>query len=51
MQRGVSALSKSTHRDRIAENTRISDFELTGEELAQPDALDRTGNALERTWW
>jgi diketogulonate reductase-like aldo/keto reductase len=54
VQRGVPALSKSTHRDRIAENSRIFDFELTGEELAQPDALDRTsrtGNALERTWW
>ena len=27
----------------IAENSRIFDFELTGEELAQLDALDRTG--------
>jgi 2,5-diketo-D-gluconate reductase A len=47
-------LSKSTHRDRIAENGRIFDFELTGEELSQLDALDRTGgtgNALERKWW
>jgi methylglyoxal/glyoxal reductase len=54
VQRGVPVLSKSTHRDRIAENGRIFDFELTGEELAQLDALDRTGrtgNALERKWW
>jgi 2,5-diketo-D-gluconate reductase A len=54
VQRGVPVLSKSTHRDRIAENSRIFDFELTGEELAQLDALDRTGgtgNGLEDPWW
>ena len=54
VQRSVPVLSKSTHRDRIAENGRIFDFELTGEERAQLDALDRTGgtgNALERKWW
>ncbi len=54
VQRGVPVLSKSTHRHRIAENGRIFDFELTGEEIAQLDALDRTGgtgNALESTWW
>jgi 2,5-diketo-D-gluconate reductase A len=53
VQRGVPVLSKSTHRDRIAENGRIFDFELTGGELSQLDALDRTGgtgNALERKW-
>ena len=50
----VPVLSKSTHRDRIAENGRIFDFELTSEELKQLDALDRTGgagNALENKWW
>jgi methylglyoxal/glyoxal reductase len=54
VQRGVPVLSKSTHRDRIAENGRIFDFELTGEELSQLDALDRTGgtgNGLENPWW
>jgi diketogulonate reductase-like aldo/keto reductase len=54
VQRGVPVLSKSTHRDRIADNGRIFDFELTAEELAQLDALDRTGgtgNALESKWW
>jgi len=54
VQHGVPVLSKSTHRDRIAENGRIFDFELTGEERAQLDALDRTGgtgNALESKWW
>jgi diketogulonate reductase-like aldo/keto reductase len=54
VQRGVPVLPKSTHQDRIAKNSRIFDFELTGEELAHLDALDRThgiGNALERKWW
>jgi diketogulonate reductase-like aldo/keto reductase len=47
-------LSKSAHRDRIADNGRSFDFELTGGELSQLDALDRpggTGNALESKWW
>jgi diketogulonate reductase-like aldo/keto reductase len=43
--------SKSTHRDRIADNGRIFDFELTGEDLAQLEALDRTGNAPDTRWW
>ena len=54
VQRTVPVLSKSTHRDRIAENGRIFDFELTGEELKRLDALDRTGgtgSALENKWW
>ena len=54
VQRGVPVLCKSTHRDRIADNGLIFDFELTGEERAQLDALDRTGgtgNALESKWW
>jgi diketogulonate reductase-like aldo/keto reductase len=54
VQRGVPVVSKSTHRDRIADNAQIFDFELTGEDLSQLDALDRTGgtgNALERPWW
>jgi 2,5-diketo-D-gluconate reductase A len=53
VQRGVPVLSKSSHRDRIADNGRIFDFELTGEALSQLDALDRTGgtgNALEDKW-
>jgi diketogulonate reductase-like aldo/keto reductase len=54
VQRGVPVLSKSTHRDRIAANARVFDFELTGEELSQLDALDRTGgtgNGLDSKWW
>jgi diketogulonate reductase-like aldo/keto reductase len=54
VQRGIPVISKSTHRDRIEENLRIFDFELTGEALSQLDALDQTGGtsaALERKWW
>jgi methylglyoxal/glyoxal reductase len=54
VQRGVPVITKSTHRDRIAENGRIFDFELTAEELAELDTLDRTGgtgNAVEHRWW
>jgi hypothetical protein len=50
---GIS-FARATHRDRIAENGRIFDFELTGEELKQLNALDRTGgtgSALENKWW
>jgi hypothetical protein len=38
----------------FADSTVIFDFGLTGEEIAQLDALDQTGatgNAQERTWW
>ncbi|MFG1604666.1 aldo/keto reductase [Actinoplanes sp. NPDC049265] len=54
LQRGLIVLPKSTHQDRIAQNAEVFDFELTGDELAALDALDRTGGtgrALERTWW
>jgi diketogulonate reductase-like aldo/keto reductase len=39
-QHYVYEIAEKQHRDRIAENSRIFDFELTGEELAQLDALD-----------
>jgi diketogulonate reductase-like aldo/keto reductase len=54
VQRGVPVVGKSTHRERIAENARIFDFELTPDDMARLDALDRTGRtdaALERRWW
>ncbi|MGZ4248497.1 MAG: aldo/keto reductase [Solirubrobacteraceae bacterium] len=53
VQRGIPVLGKSTHRERIAENRQIFDFELSGQEMAELDALDRTGQttrALERKW-
>jgi 2,5-diketo-D-gluconate reductase A len=54
VQRGVPVIPKSTHRERIAENAKIFDFELTDQEMADLDELDRTGRterALERKWW
>jgi diketogulonate reductase-like aldo/keto reductase len=43
VQRGIPAVVKSTHRDRIEANSRIFDFELTDDDFSRLDALDRTG--------
>jgi diketogulonate reductase-like aldo/keto reductase len=54
VQRGVPSIPKSRHRELIAENAQIFDFALSNEDVAQLDALDRTGHterALERRWW
>jgi diketogulonate reductase-like aldo/keto reductase len=54
VQRGIPVIPKSTHRERIEANARIFDFELSDEDMAELDALDRTGGtgrALERRWW
>jgi diketogulonate reductase-like aldo/keto reductase len=54
IERGIPAIPKSTHRERIAENAEVFDFALSAEDLAELDALDRTGGtdrALERKWW
>jgi diketogulonate reductase-like aldo/keto reductase len=54
IERGIPVIPKSTHRERIAENAQVFDFSLSAEDLAELDALDRTGGtdrALERTWW
>ena len=54
IQRGAIVIPKSTHRERIEENSEVFDFELAEAEMAQLDALDRTGgtdNARERRWW
>jgi methylglyoxal/glyoxal reductase len=51
---GIPLIAKSTHRERLAENMQIFDFRLSGEDMAELDALDRTGQterALERKWW
>ena len=47
-------IPKSTHRNRIEENGQIFDFELSDEDMAKLDALDRTGGteaAREQKWW
>jgi 2,5-diketo-D-gluconate reductase A len=54
VQRGIPVIPKSTHRERLAENAQIFDFELSDDDLAQLDALDTTGgtaSAVERKWW
>jgi 2,5-diketo-D-gluconate reductase A len=54
VQRAGIVIPKSTHRDRIAENSGIFDFALSDEDLATLDALDHTrgtDRALERKWW
>jgi 2,5-diketo-D-gluconate reductase A len=54
IERDIPLIAKSTHRDRIAENAQIFDFTLPNADMAELDALDRTGGtprALERKWW
>jgi diketogulonate reductase-like aldo/keto reductase len=54
IERGIPVIPKSTHRERIAENAQVFDFTLSAEDIAELDALDRTGGtdrALERNWW
>jgi diketogulonate reductase-like aldo/keto reductase len=54
IERGIPVIPKSTHRERIAENGDVFGFELSADDVAELDALDRTrgtGRALERKWW
>jgi diketogulonate reductase-like aldo/keto reductase len=54
VQRGIPVVTKSTHRDRIAENAQVFDFELGAGDMEGLDALDRSGRtraALGRKWW
>ena len=54
LERDIPVIPKSTHRERIAENAQLFDFRLSDEDIAELDALDRTGGtdrALESKWW
>ncbi|HET6297796.1 MAG TPA: aldo/keto reductase [Kribbella sp.] len=56
IQKGLSVIPKSTHRERIHENFNVLDFELDEASVSALDALDTTGrtaDALSRSgkWW
>jgi 2,5-diketo-D-gluconate reductase A len=54
LQHGVPIIPKSTHRERIEENSQVFDFTLSDEDMTALDALDQTGGtdrAVERVWW
>jgi hypothetical protein len=54
VQRGPVVITKSTHRDRIEENSSVFDFTLPDRDMAELDALDQTDGtdrALESKWW
>jgi 2,5-diketo-D-gluconate reductase A len=54
IERAIPVVSKSTHRDRIAENAQVFDFDLSARDMQKLDALDQSGGtraALERKWW
>jgi len=54
VERAIPVIPKSTHRNRIAENAQIFDFNLSEEVMRELDGLDETGTtdrALEHAWW
>ena len=54
LERNFVVLPKSNHRDRQIENAAIFDFALGADDLAELDALDRSGGsdrAHEHPWW
>jgi 2,5-diketo-D-gluconate reductase A len=54
IEHGFIVLPKSNRRERQIENAAIFDFALGAEDLAELDALDRTGGterAVEQPWW
>src|SRR5262249_13111044 len=47
IQKNLSVLPKSVHRERINDNGRVFDFSLDDATMAQLDGLDKTGGASE----
>lgn len=46
LQRGVIAIPKSVHRERMVENLSVSDFTLSEEEMAEIAAMDTKGSLI-----
>lgn len=46
MQRGVTVIPKSVHRERMAQNIDVFDFELTAEEMEAIAALDTKSSSF-----
>ena len=44
VQNGIPVIPKSTHKERMAENLNIFDFQLSSEEMLQIEALDQGEN-------
>jgi diketogulonate reductase-like aldo/keto reductase len=54
IERNIPIIPKSTHRERLAENAQVFDLSLSEQDMAELDALDRTGgtnDARETKWW
>ncbi len=54
IQKGFVVIPKSNHLERQIENAAIFDFTLSAADVAELDALDRTGGsdrAHETPWW
>jgi diketogulonate reductase-like aldo/keto reductase len=54
VQHGVPVIPRSVHRERIEENGKLFDFELSPAQMQVLDALDTTGGtaeAREGKWW
>src|SRR5262249_31896426 len=51
VERELPLIPKSTHRERIAENARLFDFQLSEQDMAELDRTGGTDQAVEGKWW
>ena len=50
MQRGIVAIPKSVHKERLAENINIFDFELSKEDFDYVFTFERNGRTCAESW-